>query len=107
MGLHLSHTGGNRHRSAASPIHRRLRAPPAGSAASYKSLSAGGFRTALAGFRERYPQVSVELVEAPFIELTAGLLSGTLDVALWPEDLVMRLPKATGSRRNPSSTGRN
>ena len=76
----------------------------------YKSLSAGGFRTALAHFRERHPQVAVELVEAPFIELTAGLLSGALDVALivgdtgkceifesvalWPEDLVVALPES-------------
>lgn len=75
----------------------------------YKSLSAGGFRTALASFRERYPDIQVELIEAPFVELVAGLLSGALDlalivgdtgkceifesVALWPEDLVVALPE--------------
>lgn len=75
----------------------------------YKSLSAGGFSSALGDFRERYPEVEVELVEAPFVELTAGLLSGALDialilgdtgkcevlesVALWPEDLVAALPE--------------
>lgn len=75
----------------------------------YKSLSAGGFRLALGDFREHYPEVEVELIEAPFIELTAGLLSGALDialflgetgtceildsVALWPELLMVALPQ--------------
>lgn len=74
----------------------------------YKSLSAGGFRRAINDFRERYPQVEVDLIEAPFIELTAGLLSGGLDtplilgdtgkcevlasLALWSEHLVVALP---------------
>lgn len=75
----------------------------------YKSLSAGGFCSALGDFRQRYPDVEVELVEAPFIELTASLLSGALDialilgdtgkcevlesVALWPEHLFVALPQ--------------
>ena len=83
----------------------------------YKSLSAGGFRTALADFRERYPDIQVELVEAPFVELTAGLLSGALDialivgdtgkcevfdsVALWPEQLVVALPEGHRLVDNP------
>lgn len=48
----------------------------------YKSLSAGGFSAALARFRKTHPEVYVELVEAPFIDLTAGLLSGALDIAI-------------------------
>jgi len=75
----------------------------------YKSLFAGGFCLALSDFRERYPVVEVELIEAPFIELTAGLLSGAIDialmlgdtgkcevlesVALWPEHLFVALPQ--------------
>lgn len=76
----------------------------------YKSLSAGGFCAALGDFRGRYPDVEVELVEAPFIELTAGLQSGALDIALilgdigkcevlesialWPEHLFVALPQS-------------
>lgn len=75
----------------------------------YKSLSAGGFRVALDHFRECYPEIEVELIEAPFVELTAGLLSGALDVALmlgdtgkcevldsvalWSEHLAVALPE--------------
>ncbi|MCW8057256.1 LysR family transcriptional regulator [Agrobacterium tumefaciens] len=75
----------------------------------YKSLSAGGFRAALADFRERYPDIEVELIETPFIELTAAALSGAIDVAiilgdagkcevldsvaLWSEHLVVALPE--------------
>ncbi len=75
----------------------------------YKSLSFGGFRVALGDFRERYPEIEVELVETPFIELTAGVLSGAIDTAiilgdvgkcevlestaLWSEHLVVALPE--------------
>jgi DNA-binding transcriptional LysR family regulator len=75
----------------------------------YKSLSTGGFRTALRGFRRCYPKIEVELVESPFVELSAGVLSGTLDtaiilgdagkcdtletVALWSDQLVVALPE--------------
>lgn len=74
----------------------------------YKSLSSGGFRVALGDFRERYPEIEVELIETPFIELTAGVLSGAIDtaiilgdvgkcgalesIALWSEHLVVALP---------------
>ena len=76
----------------------------------YKSLSHGGFRVALSDFRKHYPEIEVELIEAPVSELTAGLLSGALDiaiilgdtgkcdvlgsVALWPEHLVVALPES-------------
>lgn len=76
----------------------------------YKSLSAGGFRAALGDFRARYPEIEVELVETPFIELTAAVLSGAIDVAiilgdagkcevldsiaLWSEHLVVALPES-------------
>lgn len=75
----------------------------------YKSLSSGCFRVALGGFRERYPEIEVELIETPFIELTAGVLSGAIDtaivlgdvgkcavlqsIALWSEHLVVALPE--------------
>lgn len=75
----------------------------------YKSLSAGAFRVALGDFRERYPEIEVELIETPFIELTAAVLSGAIDVAiilgdagkcevldsiaLWSEHLVVALPE--------------
>nr|WP_295462531.1 LysR family transcriptional regulator [Mesorhizobium sp.] len=75
----------------------------------YKSLSSGGFRVALGDFRERYPEIEVELIETPFIELTAGVLSGAIDtaiilgdvgkckvlesIALWSEHLVVALPE--------------
>lgn len=74
----------------------------------YKSLSAGGFRAALQDFRERCPDVEVELIEVPFVDLTAGVLAGTIDTAiilgdadkceildsttLWSEHLVVALP---------------
>ncbi|MDI6025903.1 LysR family transcriptional regulator [Corticibacterium sp. UT-5YL-CI-8] len=76
----------------------------------YKSLSAGGFRVALSDFRERYPEIEVELIETPFIELTAAVLSGAVDIAiilgdagkcevldsiaLWSEHLVVALPES-------------
>lgn len=75
----------------------------------YKSLSAGGFRAALSDFRKQYPEIVVELVESPFIDITAGVLSGSLDTAiilgdagkceafnsitLWSEHLMVALPK--------------
>lgn len=74
----------------------------------YKSLSAGGFRAAVSDFRKKYPEIVVELVESPFIDITAGVLSGALDtaiilgdtgkcevfesLALWSEHLVVALP---------------
>jgi DNA-binding transcriptional LysR family regulator len=75
----------------------------------YKSLSAGGFRTALADFREQHRDIFVELNESPYIDIIAGVLSGALDAAvilgdagtcevlnscaLWSEHLVVALPK--------------
>ncbi len=74
----------------------------------YNSLSNGAFRAALRDFRERYRDVEVVPFEIPFVDLTAGLLSGTIDVAivlceasacevfrtimLWSEYLVVALP---------------
>ncbi len=74
----------------------------------YKSLSAGGFRAAVSDFRKQYPEIVVELVESPFLDITAGVLSGALDaaiilgdaekcevfesIALWSEHLVVALP---------------
>lgn len=76
----------------------------------YKSLSTGGFRAALREFRQQYPDVEVELIEAPFTELMAGLLSGVIDtaiilgdvgkwdvldsMALWSEHLIVALPES-------------
>lgn len=75
----------------------------------YKSLSAGSFRAALQSFRERNPDVEVEPIEVPLVDLTAGVLAGTIDVAiilgdtghcegfdsmaLWSEQLVAALPE--------------
>lgn len=74
----------------------------------YKSLSAGGFRAALDDFRDRYPHIDVELIESPFVDITAGVLSGAIDtaiilgdagkcevlesIALWSEHVVVALP---------------
>jgi len=74
----------------------------------YKSLSSGGLRAALRDFRQRFPDVEVELIEASFVELKAGVLAGTIDaaivlgdagicevlasMALWSEQLVIALP---------------
>ncbi|WP_454618596.1 LysR substrate-binding domain-containing protein [Bradyrhizobium cenepequi] len=75
----------------------------------YKSLSAGGFRAGLRDFREQHPDIEVELIESPFIELSAGVVSGAIDtaiilgdagkcetlesLALWSEHLVVALPE--------------
>jgi len=75
----------------------------------YKSLSAGGLRAAVDDFREQHPDIFVELIETPFIDVIAGVLSGALDAAvvlgdagtcdvlrtltLWSEHLVVALPK--------------
>jgi DNA-binding transcriptional LysR family regulator len=73
----------------------------------YKSLSSGGLRAALRDFRGQYRDIEIELIETPFIDLSAGVLSGTIDVAvilgdvarcealesiaLWSEQLVVAL----------------
>ncbi|EXL02488.1 LysR family transcriptional regulator [Brucella anthropi] len=49
---------------------------------SYKSLSSGYFRAALKAFREKYHGVEVELLEASYIELKAGVMSGLVDLAI-------------------------
>jgi DNA-binding transcriptional LysR family regulator len=75
----------------------------------YKSLSAGAFRAAVSCFRKQYPDIDVELVELPFADIAAGVMSGALDAAivlgdagkcemfktigLWSEHLVVALPK--------------
>jgi DNA-binding transcriptional LysR family regulator len=74
----------------------------------YKSLSQGALRTFINDFRERYPDIDLELLEVPFAEIIAGLHSGRLDaafipgdpgkcevfdsLALWSEHLVVALP---------------
>lgn len=75
----------------------------------YKSLSAGSFRAALDAFRQGCADIDVELIEAPFADIIAGVLSGAIDtsivlgdpdkcdvlasVALWSEHLVVALPR--------------
>lgn len=75
----------------------------------YKSLSTGALRTFLSDFRQRYPDIDLELLEAPFTEIIAGLHSGRVDaalilgdpgkcevldsIALWSEHLMVALPK--------------
>lgn len=75
----------------------------------YKSLSGGGFRAALRDFRQQNPEIEIELVESPFVELSAAVLSGALDTAiilgdaatsetlesipLWSEHLIVALPE--------------
>lgn len=75
----------------------------------YKSLSAGALRTFLSDFRQRHPNIDLELLEAPFTEIIAGLHSGRVDaaiilgdvgrcevldsIALWSEHLMVALPQ--------------
>lgn len=75
----------------------------------YKSLSTGSFRAALRDFRKQHPEIEVELVESPFVELSAAVLSGAIDtaiilgdagkcetlesIALWSDQLVVALPE--------------
>jgi DNA-binding transcriptional LysR family regulator len=75
----------------------------------YQSLSAGVLRAAVSDFRKQYPEINLELVESPLLDIAAGILSGALDagiilgeagtcevfdtVTLWAERLVVALPK--------------
>ncbi|MCA2411274.1 LysR substrate-binding domain-containing protein [Rhizobium leguminosarum] len=75
----------------------------------YGSLSSGGLRAALRGFRDQYPDIEIELIETPFLDLSASVLSDTVDVViqlgdavrgealeaipLWSERLVVALPE--------------
>lgn len=75
----------------------------------YKSLSSGAFRASLRDFRKQYSEIEVELIESPFIDLSAGVISGAIDIAiilgdagkcevldsfaLWSEHLVVALPE--------------
>jgi DNA-binding transcriptional LysR family regulator len=95
-------------------LRERMKASAAGKAGRvvvgfYKSLSTGGFRAALRDFRRQHPEIEVELVESPFVELSAAVLSGAIDtaiilgdagkceamesVALWSDQLVVALPE--------------
>lgn len=74
----------------------------------YKSLSQGALRTFIDDFRERYPDIDLDLLEVPFAEIIAGLHSGRVDaglilgdagkceifdsLALWSEHLMVALP---------------
>ncbi len=75
----------------------------------YRSMSSGCFRIALKTFRDKFPGVEVELMEASYIELKAGIMSGAIDLAivvgeigrielletvpLWSAQLVVALPE--------------
>ncbi|MGI6247729.1 MAG: LysR substrate-binding domain-containing protein [Pseudochelatococcus sp.] len=75
----------------------------------YKSLSIGHLRTSLLEFRQSHPSIDVEPIEASYIELRAGVITGAIDVAvilgdagrsnllnsiaLWTEQLVVALPE--------------
>ncbi|MDK1493735.1 LysR family transcriptional regulator [Sinorhizobium sp. 7-81] len=75
----------------------------------YRSMSSGCFRIALKTFRNKFPGVEVELLEASYIELKAGVMSGSIDLAivfgdtgrteildsmpLWSAHLMVALPK--------------
>ena len=48
----------------------------------YRSLSSGSFRSTLRRFRENHPDIGLDLLEAPFVELMADIHSGKLDVAV-------------------------
>lgn len=48
----------------------------------YNSMSSGYFRVALKRFRAKFPCVDVELLEASYIELKAGIMSGAIDLAI-------------------------
>ena len=48
----------------------------------YKSLSSGPFPLTLRRFRETHPDIGIDLLEAPFVELMADIQSGKLDVAV-------------------------
>ncbi|WP_234825928.1 LysR family transcriptional regulator [Sinorhizobium meliloti] len=75
----------------------------------YKSMSSACFRISLETFRNKFHGVEVELLEASYIELKAGVISGTIDLAivvgetgrtellsclpLWSAQLVVALPE--------------
>lgn len=48
----------------------------------YRSLSSGNLRFVLRRFRESHPEIGLDLLEAPFVELMADIHSGKLDVAV-------------------------
>lgn len=75
----------------------------------YKSMSSDCSRARLNTFRSKFPSVDVELMEASYVELKAGVISGTIDIAivlgdtgrtelldsmpLWSTQLVVVLPE--------------
>lgn len=75
----------------------------------YKSLSAGALRAFLREFRETHTEIDVELIEAPYKELIAGVHAERIDAAIvlgdagrrgvvdtmtvWSEHLVVALPE--------------
>lgn len=48
----------------------------------YRSMSSAYLRKGLRTFRGKFPNVEVELLEASYFELKAGVTSGTIDVAI-------------------------
>ncbi|ARS71053.1 LysR family transcriptional regulator [Sinorhizobium meliloti] len=75
----------------------------------YASLSSGNLRAAVREFRDQYPDIETELIETPFLDLSARVLTDTVDVIiqlgdttrgdalastpLWSERLVVALPE--------------
>lgn len=75
----------------------------------YASLSSGGLRAAVRDFRDQYADIEIELIETPFLDISAGMLSDTVDIivrlgdairgealesiSLWSERLVVALPE--------------
>ncbi|MBN9055134.1 MAG: LysR family transcriptional regulator [Rhizobiales bacterium] len=54
----------------------------------YASLSSGGLRAAVRDFRDQYPDIEAELIETPFLDLLAGVLSDTVDVVIQLGDTI-------------------
>ncbi|WP_334146666.1 LysR family transcriptional regulator [Hyphomicrobium sp.] len=83
----------------------------------YNNISAGAPRSLIRQFREHHPDIHVELLEMPLVELTGQLHAGKLDAAvilgdtakcaslefraLWSERLVVVLPKSHRLSENP------
>ncbi|MFB9985047.1 LysR family transcriptional regulator [Mesorhizobium kowhaii] len=106
--------GARRIIDAFQPLSERAKASGAGRTGRlvigfYRSMSSGCFRAALSTFRGKFPGVDVELLEASYIELKAGVMSGTIDLAivvgdtgktelldsmpLWSAQLMVALPE--------------
>lgn len=79
--------GARRIMDAAQRLSERAKASGAGKTGRivigfYRSMLTSCFRFALKSYRETFPGVEVELIEASFIELKAGVMAGTIDMAI-------------------------